>query len=413
MPRRAKELSAAEVRRKSKPGYHAVGGVNGLLLCVKPTGSKSWILRVVVGSKRRDIGLGGFPTVTLTEARDKAREARKLIEQGIDPVDQRKALRAALIAEQATRITFDEAVRRFMSGKVHEFTNAKHAAQWSSTLEMYASPVLGKLPVADVELTHIIEILEPIWTTKTETATRLRGRIEAVLAWATVAGFRSGDNPARWKGHLDAVLPKPTKIRAVRHHRALPVAAIGAFMADLRQQSRMGARAVEFCVLTAARSGEVRGATWDEIDLKAKVWVIPASRMKAKREHKVPLATDAVKLLQDLPRFPESPYVFPAPRGGQLSDMSLTAVLRRMEADATVHGFRSTFRDWAAECTNFPRDVCEMALAHTIGDKVEAAYRRGDLFAKRIRLMDQWAMFCRRTKSPSDVVPLRRAVDVT
>ena len=256
-------------------------------------------------------------------------------------------------------------------------------------------------------LSHVVKILEPIWNTKTETATRLRGRIESVLDWATVRGFRHGENPARWKGHLDKILPKPSKVTKVEHHVALPVDDIGAFMAELRKREGVAARALEFAILTAARSGEVRGATWSEIDLDSGVWIIPGERMKAGREHRVPLSEGAIKLLQALPRFGHTDLVFVAPRGGMLSDMTMTAVMRRMEVDAVPHGFRSTFRDWAAERTAYPRDVAEMALAHTIGDKVEAAYRRGDLFEKRCRMMADWAAFCN-TKVTGDVVPINR-----
>lgn len=408
-PKKAKELTALEVKRLAKPGLHAVGGVAGLYLQVTPSGARSWILRATVGSKRRDIGLGGYPDVTLAQAREKAREARDLIARGVDPVEQKKAARTALRLAQAAEISFDEAARQFLATKRHEFKNPKHAAQWESTLQTYASPIIGRLPVAEIALPHIVQILEPIWTTKTETASRLRGRIEAVLAWATVAGYRSGDNPARWKGHLDAVLPKPSKVAKVKNHRALPIDDMGAFMVALRKREGMAAKALEFLILTAARSGEVRGATWDEIDLKAKVWTIPAERMKAGKEHRVPLSDPAVALLEALPRLAGSPYVFPSARGGMLSDMALSALMKRMAVDAVPHGFRSTFRDWCAERINYPREVAEMALAHTISDKVEAAYRRGDLFEKRRRLMADWARFCDTVqKASGEVVPLQR-----
>jgi integrase len=264
--------------------------------------------------------------------------------------------------------------------------------------------------VRDIELAHILKILEPIWLEKTETASRLRGRIEAVLDWAKGRGYRAGDNPAQWKGNLDAQLAPPEKVAKSEHHAALPVGEIGVFMGRLRAAEGMGARALEFTILTAARSGEVRGATWAEIALDAKVWTVPASRMKAGKEHRVPLADPALKLLKALPRTEGTDLVFPAPRGGQLSDMTLTAVLRRMQVPAVPHGFRSTFRDWTAEQTNYPRDVAEMALAHAIGDKVEAAYRRGDLFDKRRRMMDHWARVCGSATSPSGrVIPLKRA----
>ncbi|MFO7593449.1 MAG: integrase arm-type DNA-binding domain-containing protein [Pseudomonadota bacterium] len=409
MPKKAKELSPLEVKRLASPGLHAVGGVAGLLLQVTPTGARSWVLRATVGAKRRDIGLGGFPDVTLAQARERAREAREQIRQGIDPVEQRRAARDALRAEQAKRLTFDDAAKQFLARKSSEFKNAKHAAQWGSTLETYASPIIGKLPVDRIELAHIVQVLEPIWTTKTETATRLRGRIESVLAFATASGFREGDNPARWRGNLDAVLPKPRKLAKVTHHRALPFDQMPDFMIELRKREGMGARALEFAILTAARSGEVRGATWAEINLDAKLWTIPADRMKAGKEHTVPLSTAAVKLLKALPRMKGNDHLFPAPRGGQLSDMSLSAVTKRMGVDAVPHGFRSTFRDWCAERTHYPNEVAEMALAHTIGNKVEAAYRRGDLLLKRARLMADWCKFINSPARSGEVVSIREA----
>lgn len=409
MPKVAKELSAVEVRRLDNPGIHAVGGVSGLLLQVTDTGARSWILRTKIGPRRREIGLGGFPEVPLAMARDKAREAKELIRQGVDPIAQRRAARTALIAADGKAITFKEAAEKFLTSKTVEFKNAKHAAQWGSTLETYAYPVIGNLPVDAVELAHVVKVLEPIWTAKTETATRLRGRIESVLSWATVSGFRSGDNPARWRGNLDAVLPKPNKLKNVQHHAAVPWREVSSFMVKLRKRDGMAARALEFLILTAARSGEVRGATWDEIDLERKVWTVPAERMKAGKEHVAPLCDDAIALLKELPRLDDSDLVFHAPRGGQLSDMTLAAVMRRMKVAATPHGFRSTFRDWTAEATAYPHEVCEMALAHSVGSAVERAYRRGDLFVKRARLMTDWSEFLNMPADASgDVVAIRK-----
>lgn len=409
MPKKARELTAAEVRRLRRPGRYPVGGVAGLLLDVRSKDARSWILRTKVGARRPDIGLGGFPDVPLALARDKARELREKVARGIDPLAEKRAAREALLTAQATRLTFDEAARRCVATKSQEFRNEKHRKQWSTTLATYASPVIGNLPVADVELRHIVQILEPIWTTKTETAARLRQRIEAVLNWATVSGFRTGDNPARWRGHLDAVLPKPSKIRKVEHHAALKWDAVPTFMGALRKREAIAARCLEFLILTAARSGEARLATWDEIDLKQRLWIIPAERMKAQKTHRVPLCDAAVKLLKALPRFEGSAFVFPAPRGGALSDAALSALLKRMGVDVVPHGFRSTFRDWCAERTNYPREVCEMALAHAIGDKVEAAYRRGELMEKRARLMQEWARFLAAPTKKAKVVPIRRA----
>jgi integrase len=409
MPKVARELSALEVRRLKRRGWHAVGGVSGLHLRISETGARYWVLRTTIGGKRRDIGIGPFPEVSLADARAEAAQIRRDARKGKDPVAERKAARDALRAAQAKALTFDQCARRYLAGKASEFRSPKHAKQWKSTLEAYASPVIGTLPVDQVELAHLLQILEPIWREKTETATRLRGRIEKVLDYATVSGYRSGENPARWKGNLDAVLPKPGKVTKVRNHRALPIDELGAFMRALRKREGMAARALEFVILTATRSGEVRGATWDEINLEGKVWTIPAERMKAGKEHRVPLTDDAVKLLEELPRFESNELVFPAPRGGKLSDMALAAVMKRMQVNAVPHGFRSTFRDWCAERTNYPHAVAEMALAHAIGNKVEAAYRRGDLFEKRSRLMADWARFCRTVHKAGEVVAIREA----
>lgn len=401
MGRKAKELGSLAVTRLTTPGLHFVGGVAGLGLQVLPTGGRSWVLRATVGGRRRDMGLGGFPDVSLADARAAARRAREQIREGRDPIAEARTAASALRARQAEEITFEEAARAYIKAHEAGWRNDKHAQQWRSTLESYAYPIAGGLLVRHVELAHVLAILEPIWTTKTETAKRLRGRIEQVLDWAAARGHREGSNPARWRGHLDKLLPPPSKVTRVEHRAALPIREAPAFMRLLRIAEGMGARALEFVVLTAARSGEVRGAVWDEIDLREAVWTVPGNRMKAGKEHRVPLSQAAVELLTALPRAADTNLVFPAPRGGQLSDMTLTAVLRRMHVPAVPHGFRSTFRDWAAERTNYPREVAELALAHTIGDKVEAAYRRGDLFEKRRRMMTEWARFLAQTEPDS------------
>lgn len=410
MPKKAKELGPLDVKRIVEPGLHAVGGVAGLHLQVLPSGGKSWLLRIVIGGKRREVGLGGFPDVPLALAREKAREVRETVQQGRDPIAERAAARSALTAQRGAEITFDECAEKFIAAKSAEWRSAKHAAQWTATLTTYASPVLGTMQVRDIELAHIVKVLEKddFWTAKTETASRVRGRIESVLDWATVRGYRKGENPARWKGHLDKVLPAPKKVAKVEHHAALPVDEIGAFMRDLRQREGIAARALEVLILTATRSGELRGMTWAEVNLDEAVWIVPAARMKAKREHRVPLSVRVIEVLRGLPVVAGG-LVFPGMReGSPLSDMTLTAVLRRMgRGDLTAHGFRSTFRDWAAERTNYPRDVAEMALAHTIGDKVEAAYRRGDMFDKRTRMMEDWARFCDTVQVAGEVLPIR------
>ena len=406
MPKKAKELSAVQVKRLERPGFHAVGGVAGLHLQVKESGARSWILRSVVGSRRRDIGLGGYPDITLAGARDKAREAREQILQGIDPIEARKAARLALIAEQALQLTFAEAAVQCHATKAPEFRNAKHASDWISSIIRYANPKIGKLSVAQVELAHIVSVLKPIWTTKTETATRVRQRIEAILSWAAVSGYRTGDNPARWKGNLEHALAKPSKVRKVKHFAALPWQKVGAFMVDLRMRDGISARALEFAILTATRSGEVRGATWEEIDFDTKVWTIPSERMKAGKPHRVPLSGPVIDLLNKMPRFEGSPYVFSSVRGGRLSDMALSAVTRRMKVDAVPHGFRSSFKDWCRSSTAYPDEVSELALAHVSSDATRVAYARDELLPKRTNLMRDWAKYCATLPGEADVVSI-------
>lgn len=407
MGRKALELGPLVVSRLTSPGLHFVGGVAGLALQVTDSGTRSWVLRVQVGDKRRDMGLGGFPDVTLAGARDAAREARAKVKSGIDPIAHARALRSALKADQAVARTFKFCALAYMEAHEAGWRNPKHAQQWRNTLETYAYPLIGDLLVRDIGLPQVLAVLEPIWKTKTETASRLRGRLESVLDWATVRGYREGLNPARWKGHLDNVLPAPSAVANAGHHAALAVSELSGFMLSLRLQAGLAAKALEFTILTAARSGEVRGARWEEFDMNAAVWTVPAERMKAGKEHRVPLSTAALKILNALPRNESVDLTFASPRGGMLSDMSLTAVLRRMNVDAVPHGFRSTFRDWCSERTNYPREAAEMALAHAIGDKVEAAYRRGDLFNKRVRMMADWAGFCAKVETTGSVFPIK------
>jgi integrase len=406
MARKAKELGALEVGRLTSPGLHAVGGVAGLALQVTDRGARSWILRVMVGGKRRDMGLGGYPDVTLAGAREKAREKRDQIEKGIDPIAYKQAKKSALAAAVAGAMTFSDATKAYIAVKEAGWKNAKHGDQWRNTLATYADPIIGKVFVGSIEKEHILKILSPIWTTKTETASRLRGRIESVLDWATVSGYRKGENPARWRGHLDVLLAAPNKVRAVEHHAALDWREVGAFMAALRAQEGMAANMLEFAILTVARSGEVRGATWAEIDLAGAVWTIPAVRMKAKKEHRIPLSDAAVKLLEALPR--DSDIVFKSPTGKQFSDAAMSKLLERMgRSDITGHGFRSSFRDWAGETTAYPREVIEHALAHQLKDKAEAAYARGSMFEKRRRLMDEWSKFSSKVQAAGTVTPIK------
>ena len=392
MPKVAKQLSDRAVAALKTIGRHAVGGVPGLHLLVS-AGYRSWILRIQVGEQRKDMGLGPYPAVSLLEARERARKIHDDLRDGLIPVSPRRQQRSTLVAKAATEKTFHWCTEEYLKAKSSEWKNAKHRQQWENTLNAYAMPHLGQLPVSLIDLPHILACLEPIWASKNETASRLRGRIETVLDWAAVRKYRSGDNPARWKGHLDKVLPAPSKIQKVEHHRAIPVDDMPAFMQDLRALIGIAARALEFLILTAARSGEVRGATWAEIDLTQAIWTIPAGRMKAGAEHRVPLSLQAIKTLKELPRLAGSQLLFPGTKGQALSDMTMTAVMRRMKADAVPHGFRSTFRDWAGEKTNFPRELAEQALAHTLQNKVEAAYRRGDALEKRRQMMQEWAHF--------------------
>lgn len=419
MPKKSVELSALQVKAlpKKGPGLRAVGGVSGLHLQVTPSGATSWILRATVGDRRRDMGLGGYPDVSLEGARAKAREYREMIARGEDPAHSRRAARSKAAAERAAALTFDQCAERYIRAHEGAWKNSKHAAQWRATLATYVSPVFGSLLVRDIETSHVVQALErdDLWKTKTETASRLRGRIESVLDWAKVRGYRDGENPARWKGHLDKLLPRKSKVAKVVRHAALDWREVGDFMTRLRAAEGIGARALELAVLCASRSGEVRGARWGEFDLDAGVWTIPADRMKAGAEHRVPLSARAVEALRSM--MPAEggvavdALVFPGVKGKPLSDMTLGAVLKRMKIDVTAHGFRSTFRDWASETTAYPREVCEAALAHTIDNKVEAAYRRGDLFEKRRHLMADWAAYCSKASGKrGEVVALREGV---
>jgi len=390
-------LSAQKVK-SAQPGRHGDG--RGLFLYVKPSGARSWVLRYQLKGRRRDLGLGPYPDVTLAMARDRATEARRLIVEGHDPIAKKN---------QSKPKTFKEAAMELIESKRPGWKNAKHAAQWTSTLETYVFPNIGGLQVAKIETADVIGTLTPIWSSKPETANRVRQRIEAVLDYSTALAIRTGDNPARWRGHLDHLLPKPTKVRAVRHHPALPHSEIVDFMVDLSGRVGVAARALGFTILTAARSGETRGMTWAEVDLEAKTWTIPAERMKTGKDHRVPLSDNAIALLGRHASNDALVFESEAKPGKPISNMSMTAVLRRMGRDGiTVHGFRSTFRDWAGETTGFPREVIEAALAHGIKDKAEAAYARSDLFDKRRALMEAWAATTLRRKG-TNIVRLPKA----
>ncbi len=415
MPRVAKELGPLDVKRATHGGGKGntmlpVGGVAGLYMQITPKGGKTWILRAAMAGRRAEIGLGGFPTVTLAQARDKAREARDKIERGVDPMAERKAARAALAAAARKGLTFSEAANLYLDAKLDAYRNEKHRYQWRATLEQLSFPVLGKTPVSAITVQDVLQVLHPIWTDRTETASRLRGRIEAVLSWATVSGHRAGDNPARWAGNLKELLPAPSKVKVKGNQPALSLDDAPRWFSAIRQREGFGPRALEFAALTASRSGEVRGAVWSEFDLDRAIWVVPGERMKMGKEHRVPLTAPALALLKTLPKLDGSDLVFPSSKGGQLSDMTLSATMRRLhEADiaadgpgfldrvskrpAVPHGLRSTFRDWAAERTQYPGDMAEVALAHRINNVVEAAYRRGDMIEKRRRMMADWSDF--------------------
>jgi integrase len=393
MLRQTYKLNALAVQRLNSAGRYADGGC--LYLQVSPQLTKSWLFRYRLRGRSREMGLGPVSLVSLAEARAKALEGRKLLLDGVDPIENRAAKHRQLQLESAKAMTFDQCAASYINAHRAGWKNAKHAAQWESTLTTYASPVIGELAVQAVDTGLVMKVLEPIWRETPETASRLRSRIELILGWATASGYRTGDNPARWRGHLDNLLPSRNSIQAVQHHPALAINEIGAFMKRLKTVEGASARALEFLILTATRTCETLGARWNEFDLEHGTWTIPAERMKAKREHRVPLSAKAAKIIKAMRDRSQGDFVFFGIDGLRpLSNMALLQVLRRMGVQVTSHGFRSTFRDWAAEQTNFPREVAEAALAHTLKDKTEAAYRRGDLFMKRQRLMNEWAEFC-------------------
>jgi len=393
MARQLERLTHKGVQAKRNPGYYADGG--GLYLQVSKFGTKSWVFRFARGGKSREMGLGPLHTVSLAEARGKAADSRRLLLAGMDPIEARGAAKTDAKLKASKTRSFSECAAAYVKAHRAGWKNAKHASQWENTLATYVAPKIGPLPVQAIDTGLVMSVLEPIWTTKTETASRLRARIEMVLNWATTSGYRAGDNPARWRGHLEGLLPKPSKVREIEHHPALPYEAIGEFMRDLAKQPGTAAQALEFTILTAARTGEVIGARPHEFDLERALWTIPAERMKRKREHRVPLSPRAVEIVRQQPK---GPYVFAGQKEGEpIDSTAMLKLLGRMGRDEfTVHGFRSTFRDWASERTSYSREVCEMALAHAIADKTEEAYRRGDLFEKRRRLMLEWEKFCSR-----------------
>jgi integrase len=434
MPKIAKELSALEVKRLNTPGWHAVGGVAGLLLQIRPAAKptaampRSWILRMRIGGKRQPVGLGSYPQVSLAEARDQAKKLSAEAKSGVNLVVKKRTQRSSMIAAASKNKTFKECAEAYMEAHSSDYTNEKHRKQWASTLETYAYPVLGRMLVSDISMRHVLDVLMQdtnhrngdkgkLWHIKAETAKRLLDRIRTVLDYATVNEYRSGNNPATWKGYLDTQLPAPHGLKKTKHQPAVPYTLVGDFMSKLRTNNSTSARALEFLVLTAVRSGSVRAATWDEIDLDKNVWTIPAEHTKAKREHKVPLPKQAVRLLSTLPRMAGTSLLFPNPKGKALSDMALSQLMRGMRergelsVEAVPHGFRSTFRDWAAEQTSYPDEIRKAASGHAVGDAVKEAYQRTDLLEKRRHLMTEWAGFLDQAvvERSASVTPIRGA----
>jgi integrase len=393
-----------------EPGYHGDGG--GLYLQVAPAGSKSWIFRFALAGRRREMGIGSFPSVSLAAAREAASKARALVKAGKDPIAVREAEKAHARLQAARGVTWNKAVDQFLKAHLSSWRNPKHRQQWRNTLDTYAKPVFGGLAVAEIGTPEVTKVLDPIWQEKPETASRVRGRIERILDWSKVRGYRTGENPARWRGHLDKVFPPRAKLRKVRHHAAVPIDDLPAVYENLTKANGIAAKALRFTILTAVRPGETTGGTWPEVDRKAALWTIPAHRMKADKEHRVTLSKEALAILEEMAELRTGLFIFPGHK--EKRPLSLTALSKALKAagggTATVHGMRSTFKDWASERTSFPSEVSEMALAHSIGDKVEAAYRRGELLKKRAAMMQQWATFVR-TPQRGNVVSIgsRRA----
>ena len=397
MPKIAKELTALQVKRIEDAGYHAVGGVSGLYLQVTRSGAKTWVLRAKVGGKRCDIGLGGFPTVTLAQARENARTVRDQIQEGIDPVQARKAAQEALKAAQARYLTFEQAARKRHTAKAQEFSSEKHRQDWIKSLEMYAFPIIGERSIEEIDTQDVLKVLQQpvnggdLWHNRTETATRVRQRMHKVFSWAIATGHRNAANPAEWAENLEHSLSQPSKIMKVKHFPALAYKEVPELMKDLEKREGVSPRALEFLILTAVRSSEVRFARWDEIDLDQRIWTIPAERIKARKTHRVPLSDAAVNLLEGLPR--DSEYLFPNTKGNPLSDAILSVLTKKMREGVTPHGFRSSFKDWARSCTSYADEVSELALAHVNSDSTRAAYARDELLPQRKRMMTDWAVY--------------------
>jgi integrase len=401
-----KRLTALDVARLPVGMHH---DSDGLYLQVTGAGARSWIWRFTRNGRTRYLGLGSAKAIPLKRARELAAEARRRVAEGVDPIERRREQRSAGRVEQAKAVTFKQCAESYITAHESGWRNAKHRQQWSASLATYVCPTIGALPVQAVHTGLVLKVLEPIWTAKPETASRVRGRIESILDFAKARGFRDGENPARWRGHLDCLLPAKAKLIKTAHFAALPYLELGAFMADLRRREGTSARCLEFAILTAARTGEAIGARWDEIDVEAKLWTVPTERMKGGREHRVPVSARAAQIVREMQSRRESEFVFAGRRGGApLAATSLPAMLHALgRADVTTHGFRATFRTWAAERTNFPREVIEAGLAHIVGDETERAYQRGDLFDKRRKLMDAWSQYCGTVQTAGKVISMR------
>jgi integrase len=433
MPKIVTPLNDLQVRRISRVGWHSVGGVAGLLLQVrKPEKNgaqmpRSWILRIKVGDERQPIGLGSYPQVSLAAAREQAAKLAIEAKQGVNLKAKKTAQKSALIAAAAKNKTFQKCAEDYIDAHSSDYTNDKHRKQWPSTLTAYAYPILGQMLVADITMRDVLKVLlqdtevskgvtGKLWYVKTETAKRLLGRIKTVLDYATVNEYRIGTNPALWTGYLETQLPSPRKLQKTEHHAAVPYQMVGDFVAKLRTNPSISARAIEFLILTAVRSGSVRLAEWSEIDLDKMLWTIPAEHTKARQEHRVPLQPQAIKLLKSLPKIVGTKVVFASPTGKALSDMALSQLMRGMRergeltVEAVPHGFRSTFRDWAAEQTAYPDEIRKAASGHTVGDSVKAAYQRTDLLDKRRNLMNEWAIFIEQSTTSKDnkVIQIRK-----
>jgi len=410
MAKTVKQLKDLQIKRLSRPGAYPDG--EGLYLQVRNSGAKDWFYRYEVAGKGRKRGLGPYPTISLEKAREDALVCRQLRKKGVDPIDFYKDIEIKKDLEKSKSSTFKECAIAYIDIHRHGWRNEKHESQWRNTLETYAYPTIGDLPVQSIDIDLIMKVLEPIWFDKTETASRIRQRMENILDWATVKKYRQGDNPALWRGRLDKLLPKRTKVQKPVHFAAMDYRDVPEYFQSLRAKDTIASKALAFTILTATRNGEARAASRSEIDDNAKIWIIPDSRMKAQKEHRVPLSDEAMKIIKEMEPFKRQTddLIFPGlAHAKPINEASLLKIVKQHDQTLTVHGFRSSFRDWCAEQTSYPREVAEAALAHTLKDKTEAAYLRGDMFEKRRKLMGSWADYCLKDKSSAEVVPINKA----